>query len=204
MQIVPVCPYSFGANTYIIESGGSAFVVDPAVSVDAIIGAAEGLSAEICGILLTHGHFDHTVSVDTVRQRLGVPLYIHEDDAPMLTNGKINGYFDFYGKECVHGAADALLHDGDRILVGSEALTVLNTKGHSRGSVCFVSDGFAVTGDTLFADSIGRCDLYGGSIEQMRASLSRLRSLDRELKIYAGHGTSSTLGRALDNAAYYI
>ena len=66
-----------------------------------------------------------------------------------------------------------------------------------------MNDGFLITGDTLFADSIGRCDLFGGSIDKIKLSLDRLRLLDGNFKIYPGHGEPAILGRALDNAAYF-
>lgn len=204
MQIRTVCPYSFGANTYIVYSGSQAFLVDPAVSVRAITSAVSEEGLFLKGILLTHGHFDHTVSADTVREALGIPLYVHERDAVMLTDGRKNAYYEFYGKECVHKPAERLLTDGDTVCIGDEKLTVLHTPGHSGGSVCYLADSFIITGDTLFAESVGRSDLWSGSGELLRASLEKLRLLSPDLKIYPGHGAPSTLGNALDNAAYYI
>ncbi len=199
-----MCPYSFGANTYLLYSDTHAFAVDPCASVQAIKAAADEVGATIEGILLTHGHFDHTVSVDTLREALGVPAYIHEHDAVMLTDGKLNAHFDFYGTECVHRKADIMLHDGDVIDVGKEQLKVIHTPGHTGGCVCFLCDDFIVTGDTLFADSIGRCDLWSGSSAQIAISLELLRDFDGTLPLYSGHGAPSTLGRALDNSAYFL
>ena len=204
MQIKSVCPYSFGANTYVIYSGSEAVVVDPAVSVEAIMSAVGEEGAQLVGILLTHGHYDHTVSVDTLRRATAVPAYIHSEDAVMLTDGKKNAYFEFYGKECVHSPADIMLEDGDTVSLGNEQIRVVHTPGHSGGSVCFDCGDFLVTGDTLFGESIGRCDLWGGSEELMRSSLERLRGFDGSLAIYPGHGAPSRLGNALDNAAYYL
>lgn len=204
MQIRTVCPYSFGANTYIVYSGSEAFLVDPAVSVQAITSAVSDEGLFLKGILLTHGHFDHTVSIDTVRAALGIPLYVHERDAVMLTDGRKNAYYEFYGKECVHKPAERLLADNDKLRLGNEELTVIHTPGHSGGSVCYLADSFIITGDTLFAESVGRSDLWSGSGERLSASLEKLRTLPQSLKIYPGHGAPSTLGNALDNAAYYI
>ena len=204
MKIKSICPYSFGANTYLVFSGSRAFVVDPAVSVSSILSAAAEEGATLDGILLTHGHFDHTVAIDTLRRATSVPVYIHENDAIMLTDGKKNGYYDFYGKECVHLPAENTLIDGQVISIGNEQLRVIHTPGHTQGSVCFVCDEFMITGDTLFADTIGRCDLWGGNELQMRDSLKKLRTFDQKLKIFAGHGAPASLGGALDSAAYYI
>ena len=204
MKIKAVCPYSFGANTYLIVSGSHAFVVDPAASVEAIMSAVADEGAVLDGILLTHGHFDHTVSLDTLRRATATKAYIHEDDAVMLTDGRKNAHFDFYGTECAHSPAEKTLVDGDVIRIGDEELTVMHTPGHSGGSICLLADGFIVTGDTLFAESIGRCDLWSGNHTKIVASLSKLRKLPKDTDIYPGHGMPSKLGTALDNAAYYI
>ena len=90
MKIITVCPESFGANCYLLMSEGQAFVVDPAPSANAIIRKAEENGVTIVGIILTHGHFDHIVSVDTLRSRLSIPLMIHAEDAEMLEDGCID------------------------------------------------------------------------------------------------------------------
>lgn len=204
MKIKAVCPYSFGANTYLIVSGGHALVVDPAASVEAIMSAVFAENAVLDGILLTHGHFDHTVSLDTLRRATAVEAYIHEDDAVMLTDGKKNAFYTFYGKECVHAPAERSLTDGEIIRLGDEEIRVIHTPGHSGGSVCFDCGDFIVTGDTLFAESIGRCDLWSGSEALMQSSLELLRALSPSLTVYPGHGAPARLGDALDNAAYFL
>ena len=200
----PVCPYSFGANTYLLIADGHAFCVDPAVSVEAVLSVLDSENAVLDGILLTHGHFDHTVSVDTLRNATSVPLYIHEGDAEMLADGHKSAFYTFFGRDCVHREAEILLSDKSVLMLGTEKISVFHTPGHSKGSVCYICDDFMLTGDTLFADSIGRCDLWGGNEAAIRESLAKLRTLDKDLKIYPGHGAPSRLGDALDNAAYYL
>lgn len=204
MKILTVCPESFGANCYLIISNGHALVVDPAPSASAIQRKAEEEKAVIDRIVLTHGHFDHIVSVDTLRKALNVPLMIHKDDAPMLTDGRKNAFFDFYGMDRVYSPAERLLDDKDIISVGDEQITVLHTPGHSPGSICLLCGNAILTGDTLFADSIGRCDLWGGDESKMKLSLEMLRGFPSSTKILPGHGLSASLGSALDNAAYYL
>ncbi len=208
MKILSVCPNSFAANTYILISDKKALIVDPSVSVSAVEKLLCAEDAVLCGILLTHGHFDHTISVDTLRNKLHIPLMMHSADATMLTDGKINGFYDFYGQECVHKPAQTLLSDDDTIPLGSESIKVINTPGHSPGSVCFLcpdTEGkqFLITGDTLFANTIGRCDLWGGDEAAIIRSLASLRKLDPNITIYPGHGPSYVLGKALETALYY-
>lgn len=209
MKIIQISPASFAANSYLLASGGEAIIIDPSVSLAAIERTLTEETAKLCGIILTHGHFDHTISVDTVRSEFNVPLMIHEGDAPMLTNGLINGFYDFFGKECTHQKAERLLRDKEKILLGNETLEIFSTPGHSPGSICLRStddDGkdFFITGDTLFANSIGRCDLWQGNEEQMKASISLLSSFDESLMIYPGHGAPAPLSDALRSARFYI
>jgi glyoxylase-like metal-dependent hydrolase (beta-lactamase superfamily II) len=102
----------------------------------------------------------------------------HPDDAPML-----KGPF-----------ADRTLNDGDSVQVGGIVLRVLHTPGHSRGSISLVGNDLVFTGDTLFAGSIGRYDLPGGSLEEIKSSLKKLMMLPDRMKVYPGHGPTSTIG----------
>ena len=208
MKIILVCPYSFGSNTYILLSGSEAIAVDPSVSVRAIDSLLEQNRAKLCGILLTHGHFDHTVAIDTLRDAHPVPLMMHSGDAPMMTDGQINGFYEFFGKECTHRPAERLLEDGETISLGEEEIKVISTPGHSPGSICLLchgeSEDFLVSGDTLFSNSVGRWDLWGGDAPTLARSLARLRELDGSMRIYAGHGEDATLGSALESAKYYL
>ncbi len=204
MKILNICEGSWAANCYLLVWCGHALVIDPTASVKAICEALDKENATLEGILLTHGHFDHILSLDTLRDKTGVPAYIHKEDAIMLTDGKKNAFFELFGRERSYRAADKLLSDGDVISLGEEKLTVFHTPGHTHGSVCFLADEAVFTGDTLFADSYGRCDLWNGDEEKMRSSLHKLRMLDRALTIYPGHGRSYNLGMALDNTAYLL
>ncbi len=204
MKILNICEASWAANCYLLISNTHALVIDPTASVKAICEALEAENATLKGILLTHGHFDHIVSLDTLRDKLGIPAYIHKEDAIMLTDGKKNAFFELFGRERSYRAADNFLSDGDVISLGEEKLTVFHTPGHTHGSVCYIADGVLFTGDTLFADSYGRCDLWNGDEEKMRSSLHKLRMLDPDLTIYPGHGKSHKLGMALDNTAYLL
>lgn len=205
MQIINLFPGSFGSNCYLVEDSGEALIVDPSAAASAIFRRLREDDCTPVGILLTHGHFDHIMSVDTLRQTVpALKVYVHEADAPMLTDADKNAFSLFFGQERVWKPADVLLKDGDEIKVGSEAFTVVHTPGHSPGSVCYLcqAENVLFTGDTLFADNIGRCDLWGGSYATIRQSLQKLRSLNGALTVYPGHGDTNKLSRALDNTMY--
>ncbi len=207
MRIINLFPGSYGSNCYLLESDGHALVVDPSAAAAAILRRVEADGCVLDGVLLTHGHFDHIMSIDTLRDAIpGLPVFIHAGDAPMLTDGDKNGFAFFFQKERVWHTADRFLSDGQILTVGSTSLRVIHTPGHSPGSVCFLceAEGFLLTGDTIFAEGVGRWDLWGGNPDTLRASIASLRSLDGSLTVYAGHGEDGTLARALSTAAYYL
>lgn len=203
LKILTLYPDSFGSNTHLVISNGHALVVDPSVKADKIITAAEADGAIIDGILLTHGHFDHIFAIDSLREALGIKLMMHRDDAEMITDSHKNAFFTFFRRESSYAPADVLFDDGYEISLGRETVKVIHTPGHTKGSVCYLVGDALITGDTLFADGIGRTDLYGGSSAALVRSLDKLAELDRNLKIYTGHGDAEILGHALDNSAYF-
>lgn len=206
MEIITLKPTGFSSNCFIIASGKEAFVIDPSISENKIISELDSRSLKLVGILLTHGHFDHIWRAQELRNRTGAPLYIHELDAEMLTDSIKNAFTTFTGGKFVINEADILLHEGDEIALGDEKLAVLHTPGHTKGSVCFDTGDCLITGDTIFAEGFGRYDLYGGSLSELKASLSRLcKMAESENRwIYCGHGDSSTLRKATENLKFYF
>ncbi len=207
MRIINLFPGSYGSNCYLLESDGHALVVDPSAAASAILRRVEADGCVLDGVLLTHGHFDHIMSIDTLRDAVDdLPVCIHAGDAPMLAEGDKNGFAFFFRKERVWRSADQSLSDGQTMAVGSSSLKVIHTPGHSPGSVCFLceEDKFLLTGDTIFADGVGRWDLWGGSLDTLRTSIASLGRLDGTLTIYPGHGESGKLAHALVSASYYL
>jgi glyoxylase-like metal-dependent hydrolase (beta-lactamase superfamily II) len=88
-----------------------------------------------------------------------------------------------------------LVADGDEIRIGDLAFTILHTPGHSPGGMCLLGPGLVITGDTLFAGSVGRTDFYGGDMRKLKQSFKRLMTLPSETKVLPGHGPASTIGR---------
>lgn len=176
-------------NCYIVSSGKGAkqvCLIDPGDEADKIKRAVGQRTVE--AIYLTHGHYDHTGALAGFA---GVPIYIHEKDAPMLKNNRLSaGYLADDDAERpdatnYYAEGEALHHAGLR-------LTVMETPGHTPGGVCLMADKVIFTGDTLFRGDYGRTDLPGGSSMQMRQSLRRLFQL-KGMAAYPGHGEDTVI-----------
>ncbi len=199
MKIKRLVLSPLGTNCYLVKTGEtSGVVIDPADNGEIILAKAAEMEMKIEKILLTHGHFDHTGAVNTVKNATGAKVYIHNDDVCMLTDGdKALAYFcpslPFEQKQ-----ADVIINDEDKIEQDGIVFRVMHTPGHSAGSVCFivdVPDGINImfSGDTIFKDSIGRSDGYSGDYMVQQKTLDRLKALDEDYVIYSGHGESTTL-----------
>lgn len=183
------------ANCYILASGNSCAVVDPASDAQGIYKKASELGLTIEKILLTHTHFDHLLVVNELCDIVNCPVYVHKGDLSSLYDVSKNLSLLATGIEYTITSAIQVypVSDGDKIQIGDESVTVMGTPGHTPGSCLYISDDFIVTGDTLFARCIGRTDLPGGNNEEMRASLSKIKKLKKNYVLYPGHGQSTTL-----------
>ena len=150
-------------------------------------------------ILLTHAHFDHIGGAESLSQKTGVKIAAGEFDVPDIESGELNRMmFAEIEPFCV----DMPLHAEEIVKVGDLEIKVIFTPGHTKGSVCYKTENEIFAGDTLFAGSIGRTDLPGGSNAEMRSSLVRLKNLDGEYNVYTGHLENTTLETERKNNPY--
>lgn len=193
MYIIKVEGNGFASNTYVLRSEGESAVVDPSADLKSILEAAD--DSVIKYILLTHGHFDHILTLDSLADATGAEILIHEGDLNMPSDPSLNasGYFglDIASKATVKG-----ISNGGTILLGNESITVISTPGHTPGSSCYICNDILVCGDTLFSQGFGRYDLPGGNRQTLFSSLKQLANFQNDPVIYPGHGASCTLSHA--------
>ena len=156
-------------------------------------------------LLCTHAHLDHNFGNNTIEQEFQLLPEIHEDDAAMLTDLKVQADFlTEFASQLNLPQPGRLLHDKDVIAFGSHQLTVLSTPGHSPGGVVFYceSEHVAFSGDTLFRHSIGRTDFPEGSMFAIIQSLRMISQLPDDTVVYPGHGPQTTIGEEVAHNPY--
>ena len=178
----------YGENSFILHDNGHVLFIDPgrfAQELSRHVSDDETVDA----ILLTHGHEDHTQAVDDLYDIYKCPVYLHEGDYEMVDPkfGKTNFAVPLY--------CPLTPYNEGEMTIGAFALTIYFTPGHTKGSVLIQYRNRLFSGDTLFAGSIGRTDLWGGNDEEMMASLKRIKELPNDLWVYPGHGEATTIGQ---------
>ena len=188
------------ANCYVVgcEKTGEAAIIDPGFGYaesKRIFKRVSETGLKIKCVVNTHGHIDHTSGNGLVKEKMRVPILIHKEDEAMLTDSRINLSREMGMADSASTRADRLLVEGDTIDVGRLKFRVIHTPGHTRGSISILGENVVFTGDTLFAGSIGRTDFPGSSPEMIMHSIrSKLMKLPDHVKVYPGHGSSSTIG----------
>ena len=195
MLIKTITVGALETNCYVVadEKTLECAVIDPGADASTILDYLEETHLRCRFVLLTHGHFDHTGAVSDILAETDAQLMMHKADVGVSVGGD---YYRFVPPEGTKYFAD-----GDVVCVGALSFTVIETPGHTPGSVTLQcceqgsDEQVFFTGDTLFRDSCGRTDFPGSSTEDMLRSLKRLAQLPGDGEVYPGHGFSSTLAR---------
>lgn len=190
-----------GSNCYVLSvepTNCDAVIIDPGdTNVQPVMDYIDKNCLRVQAIWLTHGHFDHVMGLDILREHYGVPAYMQKDDLPILEEMPtvVKQWMGLDVKPLLH--PDVFWSEGDEVKLGDESFVVWQTPGHSPGCVCLVSPNIVFTGDTLFAGTIGRTDFPLSSPPDMMTSLKRLVDLPQDAILYPGHGQTTTIEREL-------
>jgi len=192
-------------NCYIVsnELTQEAIIIDPADHADRIEQYLTENDLVCKGILLTHGHFDHIMAVSELAGPARIMVYAHEKETELLADPYMNASSQIR-RECAL-VAGSQLKDNEMLQLAGFKIKVIHTPGHTAGSVCyfFTEHGILFSGDTLFLESVGRSDLPTGNGQVLIESIrNKLMMLADDIKVYPGHGNSTTIGYERDNNIY--
>ena len=195
-----------GVNCFVLgcERTGVGVIVDPGADGEEILAKVAKRGLKIEKIINTHGHFDHVGANKLLKEATGAELLIHDRDTPYLSRvAEVATMYGFHADNSP--AADRFLTDGQELTFGTCRMIVLHTPGHTPGGCClhFPEEGKVITGDTLFAELVGRTDLPGGSSETLINSIrTKLLTLPEATIVYPGHGPKSSIGHEKKHNPY--
>ena len=206
LKIVTLVVGPIMENCYIIydEKSLEGIIVDPGDEADRILTAVKNLNLTIKYIVNTHAHADHIGANKEIGEKLKAKLAVHADDAAMLTDPQLNlSVAGYMGRLIISQPADILLHEGDIIVFGNCEFKVVHTPGHTPGGICLVGENVVISGDSLFAGSIGRTDFLTGSMTDLISSLKeKIMTLDPNMQVFPGHGGTTNIGWEKQNNPY--
>ncbi len=186
----------YAANCYVVGCSESkkGVIIDPGGSADEVLKKVNKYELDIEYILLTHAHGDHIGGIIKIKEQLEKPIVLHKEDSELLLDSKKN-LSNMMSIDNIEMEADKCVCDGDILNFGNKEIEIIHTPGHTPGGMCIKIDNYIFTGDTLFARSIGRTDLFGGSYEKLIKSIKeKLLVYDDEVKLLPGHGPATTIG----------
>lgn len=204
MRIYSAAVGDMGTNCYMIadETTGYGAVIDPGADGAVLLRTAEERGIDLKYILLTHTHYDHIGAVAELKRATGAAIAVGAEDAVGLHDGRWN-LSAFTGEAIAPAEADILLRDGNELRVGNLRIRVLFTPGHTKGGVCFLVGDDLFAGDTLFAQSVGRSDFPGGNPQTLLHSIrTKLMTLEDSVRVYPGHGSTTTIGAERNGNPY--
>lgn len=189
MEVIKIPPQGFAANAYVLtKDGKNAVVIDPASP--AILNELAARKLVCRFALLTHGHFDHVQGAGALFEN-GAAICCGEREKPLIFSKEYLGLFG--GIHVPHFEISRTFADGEEFEFCGIKFKAISTPGHTAGSVSYIAENCIFSGDTLFFESVGRCDLPTGNAAGLQISLQKLFSLKGDYKVYCGHFNDTTL-----------
>ena len=190
IHTLPLGDYQTNCYIAYAPESKSCAVIDPGYFPERILAFLRDKGLTVDAILLTHGHFDHVGAVEALVKATGCRLWMKESDYTQRKNPQNDFLYPIH--DCDFCEVQ-FCEEGEKISAGRLTFTVMETPGHTWGSVCYLCGDAMFSGDTLFADSWGRTDLPGGDGQTLALSLERLGELEGDYTVYPGHGGTTTL-----------
>ena len=205
-KILPVGPLQCNCSIIGDETTREAMVIDPGDNIDDVLAIIRENKLQVKQIVITHAHIDHVGGAMKLRALTGAPILLNQNDYALLKMLDVQASWIGVAPPG-EVAVEASIGDGDSLQTGTLTANVMHTPGHTEGSVClyFPAEKLLISGDTLFARSIGRTDLPGGSFEKIMRSLrDRVMSLPDETVVIPGHGQRTTIGEEREENPFLV
>jgi len=205
-KILPVGPLQCNCSIIGDEATHEAMVIDPGDDIDEILTILRENKLQVKQIVITHAHIDHVGGAMKLRAQTGAPILLNQSDYALLK--MLDMQATWVGMAAPGEVSiEASIADGEKLRTGSLTANVIHTPGHTEGSVClyFPAEKLLIAGDTLFARSIGRTDLPGGSHAKIMRSLhDRVMTLPDETVVIPGHGPTTTIGEEREENPFLV
>lgn len=194
MQIERIVNYFNSQNCYLVfDEDKNGIIIDPGSESCEIEEVINNFGVKVSHIFLTHCHYDHIGGLNDLRKNLNAKVYASFECNQNIQNPNVNMSL-FHERVLRELPADEILADGTITKVGNLTIKTIHTPGHTNGGVCFLIEDHLFSGDTLFLNSVGRCDLPKGDEETLRKSIiNKLYTLDDDVIVHPGHGNDTKI-----------
>ncbi len=203
MDIKTLLPkIGYASNSYLISSANQYAVIDPSIPYEEICETAYIPAGALKYILVTHAHFDHILEIDSWVNATGATVIVSESDRAALSDSYRNCYSLFLNEDKGYFGEARSVNENDMLMLGDEFIEIISLPGHTPGCIAFKIGDDMFVGDTVFAFGYGRYDLPGGDFDSLKSSIKKLMSYSDEVRVYSGHGESSTIGSIKKNFGF--
>ena len=194
MKVFTFKPQNFSSNSYLLYSNNIGVVIDPSIPYKECVAQNKSLeNINVKFLILTHAHFDHFLCIDEWIEKTNAQVMIGYRDADALSDPFLNCYKLFLNSDNSYNGEFITLRDGDTISLDDESIKILETPGHTTGSISILTDGLLFVGDLIFSGGgVGRTDLPGGNYSELLSSIKRVINLPNDITIYPGHNNPTS------------